>query len=99
MLTIRPHSIFLLFYPHPLPLHFSSFEINLKCSSGSDVALYIKPHLEEQDVVVNAKIGRDWQHAKKRVFDGGHQVKQLIFADVEWYINFNEPELSRFSPL
>jgi len=50
-----------------------SFEINLKCSSGSDVALYIKPHLEEQDVVVNAKIGRDWQHAKKRVFDGGHQ--------------------------
>jgi len=51
-----------------------SFEINLKCSSGSDVALYIKPHLEEQDVVVNAKIGRDWQHAKKRVFDGGHQA-------------------------
>lgn len=51
-----------------------SFEINLKCSSGSDVALYIKPHLEEQDVVVNAKIGRDWQHAKKRVFDGGKEV-------------------------
>jgi len=51
-----------------------SFEINLKCSSGSDVALYIKPHLEEQDVVVNAKVGRDWQHAKKRVFDGGQQA-------------------------
>jgi len=51
-----------------------SFEINLKCSSGSDVALYIKAHLEDQDVVVNAKIGRDWKHAKKRVFDGGQQV-------------------------
>merc|ERR1711990_492381 len=50
-----------------------SFEIHLKCSSGSDVALYIKPHLEDQDVVVNAKIGGHWQHAKKRVFDGGQQ--------------------------
>jgi len=57
-----------------------SLEINFKCSSGSDVALYIKPHLEEQDVVVNAKIAGHWQHAKKRVFDSGAHANVSVQA-------------------